>query len=267
MKYPLVSVVIPYYKHYEYIELTVESVFNQLYKNIELIIVDDGSNDGDRDVLEELKHKYPFKLFRKDNGGISSALNFAIRESRGEYISIIGSDDIMMNNRVQEQVEILNNNADLSGCSSYVERIDKQGLFLNNKNPQPRGILGFNYFYSNKFYFPAPAAMYRVSALEDVGCFSEAVAIEDWDLLLKLTSKGHKLMLDDKILTKYRIHASTSSNYLKMYKGVLEVANKYKSTSSSRYYSIKYYQCFRYLYKSLKVNELKMAYEIIKLLI
>jgi alpha-1,3-rhamnosyltransferase len=263
----LVSVVIPYYKHFEYIEYTIESVFAQTYKNIELIVVDDGSNDGENDILETLNAKYPFKLYRKENGGVSSALNYGIKRSKGEFIAIIGSDDVMLPERIAKQVSVLSAENHIYGCSTYVERIDEHGRLINRVNPRPPALLDYDYFYSNKFYFPAPAAMYRYTALESVDFFSENEVIEDWDLWLKLTASGGKLILIDSVLTQYRLHLSTSNNYLKMYKGVISVAKKYSYKSKIKYYNIYWYQLAKYVFKSIKARQYKTAIMILNVMV
>ncbi|MFK3977011.1 glycosyltransferase family 2 protein [Shewanella vesiculosa] len=263
----LVSVVIPYYKHFKYIEHTIESVFSQTYKNIELIVVDDGSNDGENDILQTLNKRFPFKLYRKDNGGVSSALNYGIKRSKGEFIAIIGSDDIMLPERIAKQVSVLLAKKNLYGCGTYVERIDERGRFINRINPRLPASLDFDYFYSNKFYFPAPAAMYRYTALKSVDFFSENEVIEDWDLCLKLTASGGELILIDSVTTQYRLHLSTSNNYLKMYKGVINVAKKYSYKSKIKYYNIFWYQLAKYVFKSIKAGQYKTAFTILSVMV
>jgi glycosyltransferase involved in cell wall biosynthesis len=263
----LISVVIPYYKHFEYIESTIQSVLEQTYRNFELIVVDDGSNDGENDVLEGLLLKYKFKLIRKENGGVSSALNRGIMEAEGDYIAVIGSDDMMKPTRLEKQIECLELNPEIAACATYVERIDADDKYLNSKNPMKPGRYGFNYFYSNDFYFPAPSAMYKKSALLEVGLFSVSEVIEDWDMLLKLTSKRYKLYLIGECLTYYRIHASTSNRYIYMYKGILSVAKKYKGKYYFKFLKIRYYQGCRFMYKSFRSKRYNDVFRIIRVVL
>ena len=95
-KTPLISVIIPVYNIKEYIERCVKSVEDQTYKNLEIILVDDGSSDGTEKMLDEMALKDErIKVFHKENGGSSSARNLGITKSTGDYISFVDSDDFI----------------------------------------------------------------------------------------------------------------------------------------------------------------------------
>lgn len=89
-----ISVIIPVYNIDKYLEKCLESVSNQIYKNIEIIIVDDGSTDSSSDIYEryaQIDHR--FRIFKKTNGGLSSARNFGINQSSGKYVYFLDGDD------------------------------------------------------------------------------------------------------------------------------------------------------------------------------
>lgn len=93
---PLISIIVPVYNIKEYIERCVRSITNQTYKNLEIILVDDGSNDGTEKILDELAKKDArIKVFHKENGGSSSARNLGIQKSTGEYLGFVDSDDYL----------------------------------------------------------------------------------------------------------------------------------------------------------------------------
>ena len=102
---PLVSVVIPVYNGSKYIKEALESVFSQTYKNIEIIVVNDGSIDNSEEIINKYNDK--IRYFKKPNGGVASALNFAISNSNGEYISWLSHDDLYSNNKIESEINLL----------------------------------------------------------------------------------------------------------------------------------------------------------------
>ena len=105
MSNSLVSVLVPCFNHAKYIETCILSVINQSYKNIELIVLDDGSTDGSYEIAEQLKLKFDFKLIKQDNRGLAATLNRAIIEfSNGDYVAICASDDYFPINKIEKQV-------------------------------------------------------------------------------------------------------------------------------------------------------------------
>ena len=105
----LVSVIIPFYNEKFYFDECIQSVLDQSYKNIEIIIINDGSKSEFLQILENVKNKNPDKIFlyHKENGGVSSARNLGIQKAKGKYISFIDSDDIWLPNKIEYQIKIL----------------------------------------------------------------------------------------------------------------------------------------------------------------
>lgn len=101
--HPLVSIIVPVYNVKRYLEQCVKSIVEQSYKNIELILVDDGSDDGSSELCDLIRSKYPnTKVFHKTNSGVSSARNIGLDISRGEYIVFIDSDDTISQNYIED---------------------------------------------------------------------------------------------------------------------------------------------------------------------
>lgn len=93
---PLISIIIPIYNIMDCLEKCVDSCINQTYKNIEILMVDDGSTDGTAELCDKLKEKDSrIRVFHKENGGSSSARNLGIEEARGEYLGFVDSDDFI----------------------------------------------------------------------------------------------------------------------------------------------------------------------------
>ena len=106
----LISVVLPVYNCKEYIRDSVQSILQQTYKNFELIIVDDGSEDGTLDILNNFKDKRIRLYKNKYNRGLIYSLNKALNKSKGQFIARMDADDICELNRLQKQINYLDNN-------------------------------------------------------------------------------------------------------------------------------------------------------------
>lgn len=99
----LVSVIVPIYKVEEYLRECVDSIINQTYKNLEIILVDDGSPDKCGEICEEYaKNDSRITVYHKENGGLSDARNYGMSRSHGEYITFVDSDDVIKANFVEE---------------------------------------------------------------------------------------------------------------------------------------------------------------------
>ena len=107
---PKISVIMPVYNKARYIEKTVNSILSQTYKDFEVIIVDDGSNDGSElicDKFEQMDSRV--KVFHIENGGVSNARNIGIENAKGDYIQFIDSDDYISENMLYDLCQIIQN--------------------------------------------------------------------------------------------------------------------------------------------------------------
>ncbi len=104
---PLVSIIIPVYNGSNYLKLAIEAALNQTYKNIEVIVVNDGSKDDNKS--EDIAKKYGNKIryYYKENGGVSSALNYGIKKMKGEYFAWLSHDDYIEKCHIEKLVELI----------------------------------------------------------------------------------------------------------------------------------------------------------------
>ncbi len=100
-KYPKVTIIIPVYNGENYVSEAIESALAQTYKNIEIIVVNDGSTDNTEKIIE--------KYIKKTNGGVSTALNEGIKNMTGDYLSWLSHDDLYLPNKIEEQIKFLFN--------------------------------------------------------------------------------------------------------------------------------------------------------------
>lgn len=129
----LISIIVPIYKVEAYLKKCVESILNQTYKNLEIILVDDGSPDGCGKICDEYAQKdNRIKVIHKENGGLSSARNAGLEIATGEYISFIDSDDYVAENFIEKLYNLaVENNADISECNFLKFEND---VVLKNEN-------------------------------------------------------------------------------------------------------------------------------------
>lgn len=226
---PKVSILSSSYNHIDFIEDFISSVYNQDYKNFELIMIDDGSSDGCGDRLKELSNQYNFKAIIRENKGFPNALNTLRPLATGDYIVIIAADDIMTTDRLSKQVEYLENNRDCAIVASNMQEIDEvgnKGAFISR--PFKKGNL-FKALFLTDVYILAPTVMIRKSYLDTVGSYDENLRVEDFDMWLRLAQKFPLGYLDF-TAAYYRKHSNNShGNYKVSYQQKELVLEKYKS--------------------------------------
>lgn len=188
----LVSVLLPVYNVANYIEESVNSILNQTYKNIELIIVDDHSNDGTYDILRKMEERDKrIKLYRNSyNKKIVETLNFAYQQSSGEYICRMDGDDISDYDRVERKLNFLNEHPDISlvGCS--VKSISENGVILNHKRmTSNQRVITKTFKFANPVFHIWLA---RRNVYEKLNGYRSIPYVEDYDFLLRMTSLGLK---------------------------------------------------------------------------
>lgn len=190
---PLVSVIMPTYNRKEYVIKAVDNVLSQAYKNLEIIIVDDCSNDGTKDVLLDLgqKHSQIIPLSNKTNLGPAGAANRGISQARGKYVAILDDDDIWVDDaKLEKQVEFLERNQEYVLTGGGVIKVDQSGKEINRYLPIEndidirRAILADNAFAHSTVLFRKDTFEKAGGYQKDFGYFA------DWDLWLKLGRLG-----------------------------------------------------------------------------
>lgn len=119
MELPLISVIIPVYNVEKYLERCIESVCNQSYKNLEIILIDDGSTDGSGRICDKKREgDVRIIVYHKENGGQGTARNKGLDLCSGKYITFLDSDDMMESSCIEELYDFLvKNNLDISACN------------------------------------------------------------------------------------------------------------------------------------------------------
>lgn len=232
---PLVSIVIPCYNHENFVQECIWSVINQNYKNIELIIIDDGSKDNSvkkiEEIIPECEDRFTrFEFRARENRGVSSTLNEALDWCKGEYYCSIASDDIMKSGRISLQLEYLKDNTKCAGVFGAYEFIDEHGV-INGLRKKNKRKYNFKDIYLHRHELPAPTQFLRMSVIRGVGGYADNIIIEDWYMWLKISKLGYTLDYIDTLFVKYRRHDNNISNKLDIIlKGRLEIIDMFKDS-------------------------------------
>lgn len=227
-----VSVIIPAYNAEKYIAETLDSVVIQTYSNLEILVINDGSTDRTSEVVNRYAEKDSrIKVIYKQNGGVSSARNEGLISSKGEYICIFDSDDIMMPEKIEKQVTFFKENLDINFIYSSVHH------FFDEKPSQKRQ-LQVPVLESKPYkklleanVINASTVMFKRELFERYGGFDESLkSSEDWDywLLLSRDNKNSFGFIFE-YLTLCRIRKqSLSSNEVDKHETIIQVLEKQK---------------------------------------
>jgi len=208
---PLVSVIVPCYNHENYVEQCIVSVVNQTYKNIQLIVIDDGSKDNSDEVLKTLNAQYHFTYERRANHGLTKTLNYTIKKyATGKYIAVIASDDYWALDKITRQVMFMETHEDYGMCCGMAKIVDSNNIekgILGNKIKDADLTLD-NLLLINKV--PALTALYKRDVFLKVNGYDEDLYFEDWNLWLKIAQQ-YKIGIIREILGYYRLHDGNMS--------------------------------------------------------
>lgn len=182
-----VSVIIPTYNAINTIERTVNSVLNQNYNNFEIIIVDDKSKDNTFDLLKKLSLKDErIRVFQNTKNSKSAfTRNFAIEQSKGDYIMQLDDDDYCDPNRMKKQVQYLEENSNFQFVGSNVHLFDNDGVYGELKTVEKP--LKSDFLKTSPFL--NPTVMFRKEALLAVNGYrvsNETIRAQDYDLYLRM---------------------------------------------------------------------------------
>lgn len=208
---PLVSIAIITYNQKEFLRECIESCLEQDYKNIEIIVADDGSNDGTQDMLNEYEEKYPGKFvlrLSKENQGITKNSNLAHFACSGKYIAWMGGDDLMLPGKISTQVDFMEKNKKCAVCYHDLIVFDSEtgrrmNLFSEKNQPKEGGILEvIEYGCFNG----ACATLVRKDTAPKNG-FNELLPVaSDWLYWIECLAAGGEIRYINAILGKYRRH-------------------------------------------------------------
>ncbi len=232
---PKVSVIIPTYNYGKYIEKAIDSVFAQTYRDFEIIVVDDGSTDNTREIIET-RYKDKVRYFYQKNKGAPAARNKGIKESRGEYLAFLDADDWFAPENLKYKVKVLDNNTDIGWIYSDWYYIDEKGEIIdkasNRYSFHDRKLEGdiSSELFSGGNYITTDSVLLRKQCFEKVGGFDEILpAFQDYELWLRV-SLCFEVNFINEVLVYYLVHPnSISSQKINHSKASIEIAKKHET--------------------------------------
>lgn len=189
MRPPLVSVIIPFYNSECHLADTIQSVIDQTWPHIEIILVDDGSSDGSSTVAKKYE-SLSIKVFRQDNKGASSARNFGLSQARGKYIQFLDADDLLSADKITEQVKLLESHPEKIAVCSTVH-------FRNGMNPFSNSPSA----YEESFLMDTDPVTFLINLWGGYSANGSMVTIHAWltpkHLIDKAGAWNEELSIDD----------------------------------------------------------------------
>lgn len=204
---PLVSVVMPAYNCEKFIGSAIETVLDQSYNYIELIVVDDGSTDRTPSILRTFNNR--IKLIEQENLGVSAARNAGIHASIGDYISFLDADDLWSIDKIKRQISALGDNYWSYTDCYYIGDGQSSGLKRSDLSSLYDGWIFDDILDEN--FLTTSSILIKKDVLELEGCFDVNLEVlEDWKLWIKLARK-YPISLVKEPLVSYRVYNNSTS--------------------------------------------------------
>lgn len=220
----------PVYNYGRYIGEAIESVLNQTYDNLEIIVVDDGSTDNTREVVNGLIGKSGQKVhyYYQKNKGPGAARNFAVKEARGEYLAFLDADDLWLPDKLRLQMEIFSDNPDIGFIHTNYKLFNAEGEIANYRF----GITSLSQLSGNIFPYllreniiNGSTIIARKALLVESGGFAEEYLSEDYILWLKMAKKSKAGYISDPLI-KCRKHLDNKRDIVTIYSSVRRVIDR-----------------------------------------
>ncbi|MCH9739330.1 MAG: glycosyltransferase [Epsilonproteobacteria bacterium] len=280
---PLVSILVPLYNAEKYFEETIESLLNQTYKNIEIIIVNDGSTDNSLKLAKEYENLYSnIFVFNQENSGAASTRNNAFNESKGDYIQYFDADDIMHPDKISSQMNVLrkyNFQDDIVTTGKWVRFSYNIENFLYIKKSIEKNYDDTLFFledaWRNSEYFIGPSWLISRKLNEKVGGWSTDLTFnDDGEFFTRVAYNSSKILYVNDSLVYYRQdnQNSISSDFsIKSIRSHLKSLNLYEEClgkdiekNNLRYATAKLYSNFYRFHFPVHIDIKKEVYSKLK---
>ncbi len=229
---PLISIVIPVYNASETIRKVLTSIFDQTYGNYEIIIINDGSTDDSERIITEIlseNSQVNARYYYQKNKGVSAARNEGLKNSTGDLLMFLDSDDQWVKDKIEKQIKILNDNHQIDFLGSNRDgAILKSFLWYKFKRINkisPRMLLYKNFFMTSSVVF-------RKEVVKECGFFNEDMSYsEDLEYFVRIIEKFNCYLLNESLISAVTNkptfgHSGLSARLWKMEKGELNAITK-----------------------------------------
>lgn len=241
-KSELVSVVIPTYNRPEYLEGAIETALGQTYDKIEVIVVDDGSEDPYAKENVSEHPEFVNCVCHEENQGLSAARNTGIRNSNGGYVAFLDDDDRWHKTKIARQVSALEENKKAGLATCLVAAITPENEIVHCETDAPNGDCSESLLIGNQIGTPS-RVLVRRECFDDIGTFDESLPTkQDWDFYLRLCQEWNVAAVKDHLCFR-TVHDSMSSSsvaverdkkaILEKHENLIRSANVWKQAKAS----------------------------------
>lgn len=241
---PKVSVIIPTYNRAEFLRSAITSVLNQTYRDFEIVVVDDASNDNTREVVGSFNKGNICYVRHETNKGVTAARNTGVLNSNGAYIAFLDDDDEWLPQKLTRQMDLLRRSPLQTGAVyTGLLRVDhRSGKTIEEWIPTKRGDL-FNELCFENCVGTASTVLLKKECFNTLGLFDEDICFgEEYDMWIRV-SKRFLFECVNEPLVKYRVHpAKLSTNYELVISGLEAQLRKHEAffRSNKKGYSYRY---------------------------
>ncbi|UVL28181.1 glycosyltransferase [Pseudomonas donghuensis] len=211
----VVSIMMPTYNAEKYIAAALDSILQQDYPAIQIVVADDASADGTQAIIRSYVERYPGKItpiFNERNVGVTRNCNIALSQCVGDYVSLFAGDDIMLPGKLSNQVALMDSDPECVLCYHPVEIFDSETdktFFITNQHPR-EDVYSVQDLLLKGGIPGGCSIMLRRSALPEGGYDERLKTVSDWLFFLEISMKGRLRKLDA-VLARYRKHAGGAS--------------------------------------------------------
>lgn len=232
---PLVSIVIPVYNGSKYLADAIDSALAQTYANCEVIVINDGSDDGGKTENIALSYGKSIRYLKKVNGGVASALNMGIREMKGIYFAWLSHDDIYYPSKIEKQIQAIMDTGDPKTLAQseydFLQMRTKTKTATNFHQIYAQDLLENSAFNVLWLSLHACCLLIHRSHFERVGLFNESLKYaNDFDMIYRLFLNQKSVFLEEK-LHMVRIHSEATT-----FKVVNKKSEVYSSDTEQEYF-------------------------------
>lgn len=229
----MVSVIIPTYNREKTIASSIQSVLEQTYSNLELIVVDDGSVDDTEKIVNEIKDERLKYIKCKTNGGVAAARNVGIAASRGEFIAFNDSDDIWKKTKLAVQMKLMENNmeCDFVYCAfarRFINGVKVRVPAKENDLDKLHGKVFEKLLQGN--FISTQTILFRKRIIDNIGMFNEKIkAFDDYEFVLRVAREYPIFYIDEELVEVEESDNSVmlKSNYINHFKDYVTILNQY----------------------------------------
>ena len=211
---PLVSVICLCYNHDRFVTEAVQSVLDQTYQPLQLIVVDDCSADKSTSVIEEMLKLHPEIHFirHQTNVGNCRSFNEGLAMAKGAYVIDLAADDVLLPSRVEQGVRALEGRTEYGVQFSDAEIIDEEGRKLSLHSDRfPHETIPSGFIFSqilSRYFINSPTMMMRKSLLDELGGYDESLAYEDFDFWVRSTRQTKYLYIPEVLVRRRHLKSS-----------------------------------------------------------